>query len=105
MFPKGISVMTKIDILLEVLLLISGIVLTVSVLLQKSKSQGLSGTIADRTETFYGRNNGGKKEKVLTIITIVSSVVFIALALAVYFKQADYQTSQRFQDAWHNLIG
>ena len=82
--------MGVLDIVLISLLLLSGVVVIVSVLLQHGKSDGLSGTITgSTTETYFGKANGARKEKILARITIYASIVFVALVLIVYVIQSE----------------
>ena len=97
--------MTTLDIVLEILLLVFGVFLVVAVLLQKSKSQGLSGTIAGGAETFYGKGMGSKKEKILSISTAVIGIIFVLLAIVVYCKQATFTETNINGDYWKNMIG
>lgn len=55
---------------------ILGLAIIISVLLQPSKSDGLSGLIQGRGETFFSRNKGRTKEAMLAKITMVSMVLF-----------------------------
>jgi len=62
---------------LIVLLVITSIVIIVSVMMQPSKSNGLSGLIAGSSDTFFAKNKTKTAESVLAKITAVSSVLFI----------------------------
>ncbi|HAT82368.1 protein translocase subunit secG [Eubacterium pyruvativorans] len=66
---------------LMVILAIDSIILTVSVLLQPGKSDGLSGSIAGGAEQLFGSKRANAYEKMLHRITIVSSVVLIILSV------------------------
>ena len=58
------------------------VVMTVLILMQTGKDEGLSGAISGGSaDTFFGRSGGSKKEKWLTRITIVLSVLFVVLAV------------------------
>ena len=71
------------------LLIVSGLVLVVAVLLQEGKSKGgLSGTIVGGTETFYGKDQGMRRDRLLSRLTTIAAIVFVVLVLAVYFVQA-----------------
>ncbi len=65
-----------------VLILIS-LSLIVLILLQQSKSQGLSGAIAGGAETFFGKNKGRTLDAKLNKFTKVLCAAFIVLAFAV----------------------
>ncbi|MBO5375187.1 MAG: preprotein translocase subunit SecG [Clostridia bacterium] len=63
--------------------------LVIAVLLQSSKSKGVSGTIAGGAETFFGKSKGKSLDKKLTLLTIIVSIVFGVLALVIYIGQAN----------------
>ncbi|MCR5608860.1 MAG: preprotein translocase subunit SecG [Lachnospiraceae bacterium] len=64
-----------------VLYVIVCIALTIVVLAQESKQQGLSGAISGAAETYWGKNKGRSIEGTLVIITRVLAVLFIVLTL------------------------
>lgn len=64
-------------------LLIVSIALIVAVLLQSSKSAGLSGAISGGAEQLFGKQKARGLDLVLHRITIVLSVVFFVLAIAI----------------------
>ena len=51
------------------------LVMTASILLQSSKSAGLSGSIAGGAEKFFGKKKG--IDPLLSKITTISAIVFI----------------------------
>ncbi len=61
-----------------------GVVLTVAVLMQHGKSYGLSGTIAGGAETFFGKEKGGRIDKILNRATTVIGIVFVVIALLTF---------------------
>ena len=67
-------------IVLTMLLVIDGIGLTVIMLMQEGKSQGL-GTIAGMADTYWGKNKGRSMEGTLVKVTKVMAVLFFVLAL------------------------
>lgn len=70
------------------LLIAAGLFLIVAVLLQQGKSKGgLSGTIVGGTETFYGKEKGVQRDKLLSRLTTIVSIVFVLLVLVVYWIQ------------------
>lgn len=73
------------EIILGIILLVVAVALTVLVLFQSGKDKRLSGTIAGAGETFFGKNKSADSDKKLTIATIVASVVFVVVVLAMYF--------------------
>lgn len=66
---------------LMILLAIASIILIVSVLLQSSKSDGLSGSIAGGAEQLFGKKKSRGYEAVLEKITVVAAVCFIVLSI------------------------
>lgn len=64
-------------------LLIVSIGLIVAVLLQSSKSAGLSGAISGGAEQLFGKQKARGLDLVLHRITIVLSVIFFVLAIAI----------------------
>lgn len=62
---------------LIVVQIIVSLVLVVIVLLQESKSAGLSGSIAGGAETFFGKNKGRSMDSILKKITAVVAVIFL----------------------------
>ncbi len=71
--------------LLIVLLVIVSIALIVVVLLQSGKSAGLSGAIAGGAEQLFGKQKARGIDLVLHRITIVLSVLFFVLTIAVSY--------------------
>ena len=61
---------------LVVLQVITSIAIIVSVMMQPSKSNGLSGLIAGSSDTFYAKNKTKTFESVLARITVVSAICF-----------------------------
>lgn len=68
-------------ILLGVLLIVTSLTIIIVVLMQESRSQGLSGAIAGGAETFFGKNKGRTIEQKLVKITKVCAVIFFVLSL------------------------
>ncbi|HIY19505.1 MAG TPA: preprotein translocase subunit SecG [Candidatus Blautia avistercoris] len=67
-------------IILTVLFVIDCLGLTVVVLMQEGKQQGL-GAIAGMADTYWGKNKGRSMEGGLVKATIIMGVLFIGLAL------------------------
>ena len=66
---------------LIVLQVIVSIVIIVTVMMQPSKSNGLSGLIAGSSDTFFAKNKTKTAEAVLARITAVSAVFFIVITV------------------------
>ena len=71
------------------ILLVCALVIVAAVTIQKS-SEGLSGTIAGGSETYYGKDKSAQTGKKLFKITLIAVIVFAAAVLAVYILQPDY---------------
>ncbi len=67
-------------IALSIIFVLTAIVLTVIVLLQEGKSQGL-GSIAGMADTYWGRNKGRSMEGTLEKFTKFAAALFVVLAL------------------------
>ena len=68
---------------LMIILLISSIVLIISILLQESKSDGLSGSIAGGAEQLFGKRKSRGYDALLSRITTVCAVIYIIVALVI----------------------
>ena len=69
--------------LLAGVLIIVCIVTVIVVLLQESRSAGLSGAIAGGADTFFGKGKGKSIEKKLERITKVLAVALFVLTLGI----------------------
>ena len=61
---------------LVVLQIITSIAIIVSVMMQPSKSNGLSGLIAGSSDTFFAKNKTKTYESMLARVTVVASICF-----------------------------
>ena len=91
------------EYILLALLLVCAIFIVVAVTLQKSGDEGLSGTIAGGSETYYGKDKGPSKEKILGKWTLIVSIVFAVAVIVVYVMQPDYAQSENNLDYWQKL--
>ena len=66
--------------ILGIILLIECIALTIVVLMQEGKQQGL-GAIAGAAETYWGKNKGRSMEGGLVKATTVMGILFFVLAV------------------------
>ena len=69
------------EIILGIVLILLSVAIIVLVLLQESKSSGLSGAIAGGAETFFGKNKSRTMESKLVLITKIIAISFFVLAL------------------------
>jgi preprotein translocase subunit SecG len=72
--------MGALRIVLTILFIIDCLVLTVVVLMQEGKSQGL-GAIAGAAETYWGKNKGRSMEGFLVKLTRGLAILFMVLAI------------------------
>ena len=72
--------MNILKIILTVIYAIDCIALTVVVLMQEGKQQGL-GSIAGVADTYWGKNKGRSREGNLVKLTAVFGVVFLILTI------------------------
>ena len=68
---------------LMVILLFASIFMIVSILLQSSKSDGLSGAIAGGAEQLFGKKKSNTYDALLSKVTTVSSIAYIILTLVI----------------------
>ena len=68
---------------LMIILLISSIILIISILLQESKSDGLSGSIAGGAEQLFGKRKSRGYDALLSRVTTVCAVIYIIVSLAI----------------------
>ncbi|MDD5939409.1 MAG: preprotein translocase subunit SecG [Lachnospiraceae bacterium] len=72
--------MSTVRIICEVALILVSIALSVLVLMQEGKEQGL-GAISGMAETYWGKNKGRSMEGRLVKATTALCVIFFALSL------------------------
>ena len=77
----GMSWADTIRVLLMIVFVIVCIVLTVIVLLQESKSSGLSGTISGAADSYWGKNKARSVEGKLVKFTRLLAIAFMVLAI------------------------
>ena len=86
------------------LLLVAAVFIVVSVTLQKSSEDGISGTIMGGSETYYGKDKARQSGKVLGKWTLVVSIVFAVAVLVVYVMQPDYIQGTGDPEGWQELV-
>ena len=91
--------MLILELILLSVLLVCAVVITGAVVLQKS-NEGLSGTIAGGSETYYGKDKSNQKGSKLAKITLIACIVFAVAVLVVYIIQPDYSN---IQNSWQDL--
>ena len=73
--------MTVLQYVLSIVIILLSIGISILVLMQESKQQGLSGAISGAAETFFGKNKGRTMEAKLEKWTKIAGVAFFVLAL------------------------
>ncbi|MCQ2461919.1 MAG: preprotein translocase subunit SecG [Clostridia bacterium] len=73
--------MSAIQYVLAIAVILVSIAIILLVLMQESKSEGLSGAIAGGAESFFGKNKGRTLEAKLVKFTKIAGVAFFVLAL------------------------
>ena len=76
----GMSAGDIIRIVLMGIFILVCIALSIVVLMQESKQQGLSGTISGAADTYWGRNKGRSMEGKLVLFKKILGVAFFVLA-------------------------
>jgi len=72
--------MTAIELVLDILMVISAIVMIVTVLLQSSDDDGMS-ALTGGSDTFFGKNRNNTLEGKLAMGTKISATIFVVLAV------------------------
>ncbi|MBE6536417.1 MAG: preprotein translocase subunit SecG [Ruminococcaceae bacterium] len=91
--------MLILELILLSVLLICAVVITAAVVLQQS-NEGLSGSIAGGSETYYGKDKSNQKGKKLFKVTLIACIIFAIAVLVVYIIQPDYSQTQ---NDWQGL--
>jgi len=76
--------LTAVQIIVSIFHIIFALSLTVIVLLQSAKSEGLSGSIAGGAETFFGKNKGRTIDALLSKYTSVAAIAFLITSIIMY---------------------
>ena len=69
------------SIALKIILAAASLVLIISILLQSSNSDGLSGSIGGGAEQLFGKRKSQGYEGILSKISTVTAVLFIVVSL------------------------
>ena len=69
---------------LSIVLILLSIGLVFTVLMQSSKDHRLSGAIAGGADTFFGKTKGNTMDKLFSKLTIIGSIVFVVVVVALY---------------------
>ena len=72
------------EIVLGIIITVMAVALVALVLLQSGKDKRLSGAIAGAAETFFAKGNSQTRDKMLSKITTIGSVIFVVLVVVFY---------------------
>lgn len=75
--------MSALQYVFGAVLIILAIFLIIVVLLQESRSAGLSGAISGGADTFFGKSKGRTMEQKLVKLTKISAILFFILTLGI----------------------
>ena len=92
------------EYILLALLLISAVFIVVAVTIQKTSDEGLSGTIAGGSDTYYGRDKSRQSGKLLNKWTLIVAAVFAVAVIVVYVIQPDYTSGIGDPEGWKDLV-
>lgn len=70
---------------IKITMLIVSLIIIVSVTLQESKSDGLSGVIGGGAEQLFGKKKSKGYDAILHKITFVSVIIFFVVSIAALF--------------------
>ena len=72
------------ELALTIILVVLAVAVVVCVLLQSGKDKSLSGSIAGGAETFFGKSQGSRWDKVFAKLTTIVAIVFVVVVIAMY---------------------
>ena len=73
--------MAVVKVLLSIIYVVLGIAISVVILMQEGKSNGLGSAIGGMADSYWSKNKGSSKQEILKKITAVLTVLFFVLAL------------------------
>ena len=78
--------MEALRVIVTIIYVLVSIALTVIVLMQEGKQEGLSGAISGAADTYWGKNKGRSMEGAMNKITRYLAVAFIVLSVVLNLK-------------------
>ena len=73
------SASTVMTYILGGIAILLSLVISIAVALQPTKDEGLSGTIVGSGESFFGKSGGMTKEKWLSRLTLICSIILVVV--------------------------
>jgi preprotein translocase subunit SecG len=86
LFVFGGENVAALRVIVTILYVLLCVALVIVVMLQESRTQGLSGTVNGMAETYWGRNKGRSMEGRLEMITRILTCAFICLSIVLNLK-------------------
>ena len=74
--------MSALQIIMNICLIITSLVLIVSVLMQESESSDGMGALSGSNDSYFGKSKNAALQAKLALITKISAGVFVALSIA-----------------------
>lgn len=72
------------DIAFGIILIVLSVIIIGLVLVQSGKDKSLSGAITGGSDSFFGQSKAKKKDKILSKVTLVVSIIFALVVIAAY---------------------
>ena len=82
------------ETVIGILLIVMGIFLVISVLMQSSKNHRMSGSVAGGAETFFGKQKGKQLDAMFNTATTVVTIIFVILVIVLYMMQPAPKTEE-----------
>lgn len=76
--------MGPLEIVLGIFIILFALIISVLVLFQSGKDKKLSGAISGGADSFYSKSKSGKKDVLLSKLTLASTVIFAVLVVFMY---------------------
>ena len=92
-----------VDYVLLAVLFVCAVFIVISITIQKTSEEGLSGTISGKTETYYGNERASHKGQALRKWTLIAVAVFAIAVTIAYVIQPDYSSSTDFLESWKEV--
>ena len=74
-------------LIISIVLIVLAIALIACVLFQQGKERGLTGAISGTSETYYGKGKAGRRDKLLSRLTLIGAIAFCIIVLVLHIMQ------------------
>ena len=91
------------EYILLAFLFIVAVFIVFAVTIQKTQDEGLSGTIAGGSDTYYSKDKSARSGRLIKTATLIACIAFAVLVFVVYVIQPDYVQSQNNLDTWQKI--